>query len=36
MVRLSVPAALRRTPATTNPIESALSATQRVTARVIR
>ncbi len=31
-----MPAALRRTPATTNPIESALSATRRVTARVIR
>ncbi len=30
MVRLSVPAALRRTPATTNPIESALSATPAI------
>jgi transposase-like protein len=34
VVRLSVPAALRRTLATTNPIESALSVTRRVTARV--
>jgi putative transposase len=31
-----VPGALRRTLATTNPIESALSVTRRVTARVTR
>ena len=36
MVRLGVPGALRRTLATTNPIESALSVTRRVTARVTR
>ncbi len=36
MVRLGVPGLLRRTLATTNPIESALSVTQRVTARVTR
>jgi hypothetical protein len=36
VVRLGVPGALRRTLATTNPIESALSATRRVTARVTR
>ena len=36
VVRLGVPAALRRTLATTNPIESALSVTRRVTARVTR
>jgi hypothetical protein len=34
VVRLGVPGALRRTLATTNPIESALSVTRRVTARV--
>ena len=34
--RLGVPRALRRTPATTHPIESALSVTRRVTARVTR
>jgi hypothetical protein len=36
VVRLGVPGALRRTPATTNPIESAPSGTRRVTARVTR
>ena len=36
VVRLGVPAVLRRTLATTNPIESALSVTRRVTARVTR
>jgi hypothetical protein len=36
VVRLGVPGALRRTLATTNPIESALSVTRRVTARVTR
>jgi transposase-like protein len=36
VVRLGVPVALRRTLATTNPIESALSVTRRVTARVTR
>src|SRR5262245_62901164 len=36
VVRLSVPGALRRTLATTNPIESALSVTRRVTGRVAR
>ena len=36
MVRLGVPGVLRRTLATTNPIESALSVTRRVTARVTR
>jgi transposase-like protein len=36
VVRLGVPRALRRTLATTNPIESALSVTRRVTARVTR
>jgi transposase-like protein len=36
VVRLGVPATLRRTLATTNPIESALSVTRRVTARVTR
>src|SRR5262249_16069722 len=36
VVRLGVPAALRRTLATTNPIESALSVTRRVTARGAR
>ena len=36
VVRLGVTGALRRTPATTNPIESALSVTRRVTARVTR
>jgi hypothetical protein len=36
MVRLGVPGALRRTLATTNPIESALSVTRGVTARVTR
>ena len=36
VVRLCVPGALRRTLATTNPIESALSVTRRVTARVTR
>ena len=34
MVRLGISGALRRTLATTNPIESALSVTRRVTARV--
>jgi len=36
VVRLGVAGALRRTLATTNPIESALSVTRRVTARVTR
>jgi transposase-like protein len=36
VVRLGMPGALRRTLATTNPIESALSVTRRVTARVTR
>jgi len=36
VVRLGVSVALRRTLATTNPIESALSVTRRVTARVTR
>jgi putative transposase len=36
VVRLGVSAALRRTLSTTNPIESALSVTRRVTARVTR
>ena len=36
VVRLGVPRALRRTLATTNPIESSLSVTRRVTARVTR
>jgi hypothetical protein len=36
VVRLGVPGALRRTLATTNPIESALSVTRRVTARETR
>jgi hypothetical protein len=36
VVKLGVPGALRRTLATTNPIESALSVTRRVTARVTR
>src|SRR5271157_3338483 len=36
VVRLGVSEALRRTLATTNPIESALSVTRRVTARVTR
>ena len=36
VVGLGVPRALRRTLATTNPIESALSVTRRVTARVTR
>jgi len=36
VVRLGISAALRRTLATTNPIESALSITRRVTARVTR
>jgi transposase-like protein len=36
VVRLGVPGALRRTLATTNPIESVLSVTRRVTARVTR
>jgi hypothetical protein len=36
VVRLGVPGALRRTLARTNPIESALSVTRRVTARVTR
>jgi putative transposase len=36
VIRLGVSAALRRTLATTNPIESALSVTRRVTARVTR
>jgi len=36
VVRLGVPGPLRRTLATTNPIESALSVTRRVTARVTR
>lgn len=36
VVKLGVPGGLRRTLATTNPIESALSVTRRVTARVTR
>ena len=36
VIKLSVPGVLRRTLATTNPIESALSVTRRVTARVTR
>ena len=36
VVRLGLPALLRKTLATTNPIESALSVTRRVTARVTR
>jgi transposase-like protein len=36
VVRLGVPGSLRRTLATTNPIESALSVTRRVTGRVTR
>ena len=36
VVRLGLSGALRRTLATTNPIESALSVTRRVTARVMR
>jgi transposase-like protein len=36
VVRLGVPGVLRRTLTTTNPIESALSVTRRVTARVTR
>ena len=36
VVKLGVPGALRRSLATTNPIESALSVTRRVTARVTR
>ena len=36
MVRLGLAGALRRTLATTHPIESALSVTRRVTARVTR
>jgi putative transposase len=36
VVKLAVPGVLRRTLATTNPIESALSVTRRVTARVTR
>jgi hypothetical protein len=36
VVRLGVPGALRKTLATTNPIESALSVTPRVKARVTR
>src|SRR5262245_17896837 len=36
VIRLGVPGALRRSLATTNPIESALSVTRRVTARVTR
>ena len=36
MIRLGLAGALRRTLATTNPIESALSVTRRVTARVTR
>jgi putative transposase len=36
VVRLGLSGALRRTLATTNPIESALSITRRVTARVTR
>ena len=36
VVRLGLAGALRRTLATTNPIESALSVTRRVTARVTR
>jgi transposase-like protein len=36
VIKLGIPAALRRSLATTNPIESALSVTRRVTARVTR
>ena len=36
VIKLGVPGALRRSLATTNPIESALSVTRRVTARVTR
>jgi transposase-like protein len=36
VVKLDVPGVLRRSLATTNPIESALSVTRRVTARVTR
>jgi transposase-like protein len=36
VIKLGVPRALRRSLATTNPIESALSVTRRVTARVTR
>jgi hypothetical protein len=36
VIKLGVPGALRRSRATTNPIESALSVTRRVTARVTR
>jgi transposase-like protein len=36
VIKLSVPGVLRRSLATTNPIESALSVTRRVTARVTR
>ena len=36
VVRLGVPGALRRTLATTHPIESARSVTRRLTARVTR
>jgi transposase-like protein len=36
VITLGVPGALRRSLATTNPIESALSVTRRVTARVTR
>jgi hypothetical protein len=36
VVRVGMPGALRRTLATTNPIESALSVTRLVTARVMR
>jgi hypothetical protein len=36
VIKLGVPGALRRSLATTNPIESALSVTPRVTARVTR
>jgi putative transposase len=35
-VKLGLPGLLRKTLATTNPIESALSVTRRVTARVTR
>jgi hypothetical protein len=35
-MRLGVPGVLRRSLATTNPIESATSVTRRVTARVMR
>src|SRR5262249_55879457 len=36
VIKLGMPGALRRSLATTNPIESALSVTRRVTARVTR